>query len=77
MTDKKIVKYTSAIFHGDPTGTSVYIRTTNHPDFSAQEQSLYGLTTSTVQSYDETTGIIETMNTVYVPLGPEDAKSQA
>jgi len=72
MTGKKIVHYTAAHFQGDPVGKSVYLQSLDHPDFRLNVQMVYGLHTSRVVSYDETTGIIETLNTVYVPAGPDE-----
>lgn len=67
MSDKKIVQYTRASFYGDPVGKNIRVYTIDHPDINEFIQSRLGLNTSTVVSYDETTGHIETQNTLYVP----------
>lgn len=73
MTDKKIVHYTAAYFQGDPVGSNVWLQTIDHPDCSTR-QSVYGVRTSRVVSYDETTGILETLNSVYAPAGPDNSQ---
>lgn len=83
MTNKKIVQYTSVTFIGlafglgTPVGHGARVLTIDHPSFTLEEQSTGGgLDTSRVTSYDETTGIFETLNTVYVPAGADNS-SQA
>ncbi len=78
-SDKKIVHYTFSDFHGydNPVGKGVSVITTDHPGpFSYGEVNGDLLDTSTVTAYDETTGIFETRNTVYVPT-PEIDKEGA
>lgn len=65
---KKVVRYTSAAYI--KVGASALVTSGDHPDIGIVGE-LYGLHTSRVISYDETTGIFETLNTVYVPMGPE------
>lgn len=70
VEEKKIVKYDSGYFGPgediNPVGISVWLFSSDHPNIGAMGGS-YGIRTSTVTAYDETTGIIETLNTVYVP----------
>lgn len=75
MTDKKIIPYTLVLTrdgHGgtsDPVGYRLVVETPTLPEG-------YVRFTTPVVSYDETTGIYETENTVYVPAGPDET-SQA
>lgn len=72
MSEKKIVQYSAAYFgaYENPVSHSVSVQTVDHPGpFYFGEQNGDMLTTSAVVSYDETTGIFETQNTVYVPVG--------
>jgi hypothetical protein len=69
MLDKPIVEYDATWFGYDksvgdavdPVGKSIWVFTEDGP------ASVHGLQTSMVIGYDETTEIIETENTVYVP----------
>jgi hypothetical protein len=72
---KPIVQYDSMYFFGftDPIGHSVFVMPVDHPG-SVSNGKL--ATTSAVQSYDETTGIFETKNTVYVPASALDKKGK-
>jgi len=72
---KPIVKYASMYFFGftDPIGHSVFVVPVDHPGHASNGKFT---TTSAVKSYDETTGIFETKNTVYVPAPNIDKKGK-
>lgn len=59
--DKPVKKYVWAHFEGDPTGSGVILQRED------QANTDRGALTTPVVAYDETMGIIETENTVYVP----------
>lgn len=67
---KKVVKYTEAFFpmaaSGVVVGHSAWVVPVDHPDEEYVTNGQMALT-SRVVSYDETTCIFETMNTVYIP----------
>lgn len=66
---KRVIGYESSWWRGassDPIGRSVTVFTAEHPYVGPLGLD-YGVNTSPVVAYDETTGIIETDNTVYVP----------
>lgn len=66
---KKVVEYSSA--QRIIPGLSAFVVAVNHPD-EARVTNGELVITSTVTAYDETTGIFETLNTVYVPQGTTD-----
>jgi hypothetical protein len=61
----------------DPIGHSVLVVPVDHPGHDGRVTNTKLATTSAVQSYDETTGIFETKNTVYVPAAALDKKGKA
>lgn len=69
--DKQVVKYSSVTFPSaviaglDVVGTSAYVVPVDHPSIWVTNGKV--ATTSPIVEYDETTGIFETLNTVYVP----------
>jgi hypothetical protein len=73
MADKAIISYDwllsrNGLSRGqrdDPVGNGLIVHPVGYPE----ERVRF---TTDVVSYDETTGIYETLNTVYVPAGPED-----
>lgn len=72
-TEKKVVQYTFVTFWGgdSPVGNHASVVTVDHPGpFYYGEKNGDTLDTSRIVSYDETTEIFETQNTVYVPAGP-------
>lgn len=62
---KKIVRY-SAVYGDIVVGRGASVFPVDHPD-SENVSNEHMAWTSTVVSYDETTEIFETLNTVYVP----------
>lgn len=63
MTDKTIQYYTHSYFLGDPVGQNVDITILTE----ANRPEPFTLTSSAIVSYDESTGVLETDNVVYVP----------
>lgn len=53
-------------FKGTPVGHHIQVVPINHPDADMVTNGEWA-TTSVVHAYDETTGHIETANTLYVP----------
>lgn len=72
MTDKKIIHYSLVITrdgHGgtsNPVGYGLVVETPTLPKG-------YARFTTPVVSYDETMGIYETEDSIYVPAGPDES----
>ena len=63
MTNKTIQYYTHSYFLGDPVGQNIDITVLTE----ANRPEPFTLTSSAIVSYDESTGVLETDNVVYVP----------
>lgn len=63
---KKVVHYTQAALI--EVGSGAFVQTIDHPELGrGQTHTGYAARTSTVESYDPSTGIFETKNTIYKP----------
>ena len=63
MTNKTIQYYTHSYFRGDPVGQNIDITVLTE----ANRPEPLTMTSSAIVSYDESTGVLETDNVVYVP----------
>lgn len=63
---KQVVHYTPTTVDRIQVGDGAWVYPTDHPSYLVSNK--HGCHTSKVLSYDEVTGVFETLNTVYKPV---------